>query len=143
MRRLALAAAAIVATAGLAGCATSPLSPTTGPTAASAPASASTLAAPDFAAAAQRPGTVLVDVRTPAEFAEGHLAGATNIDVEAADFTTKIAALDKTKSYAVYCRSGNRSRTAMTYLLQAGITQVFDLSGGINAWKSAGGEVVS
>ncbi len=143
MRRLALAAAAIVVTAGLAGCASTPLSPTSGPTAASAPASASTLAAPDFAAAAQRPGTVLVDVRTPAEFAEGHLAGATNIDVEAADFPTKIAALDKTKSYAVYCRSGNRSRTAMTYLLQAGITQVFDLSGGINAWKSAGGEVVS
>lgn len=141
-KALALVTAAAVG-AALAGCSSNAVSPTSEPTAATAPAMASSLPPADFAAAVQRPETVLVDVRTPAEFDAGHLAGATNLDVEAADFTTKIATLDKARSYAVYCRSGNRSRTAMTLMLQAGLSKVFDLSGGINAWTAAGGQLVS
>lgn len=86
---------------------------------------------------------MLIDVRTPEEFAGGHLAGARNIDVEGAGFVTTISALDKTKNYAVYCRAGNRSKIAMAAMQQAGLSSVFDLDGGINGWKSAGGEVVN
>ena len=132
--------AVLVAVAALlTGCSSSPLSPTVGPTAATAPAAGSSLPPADFAAAAKLPNTTLVDVRTPSEFGSEHLAGAVNID-----FATKVMALDKTKSYAVYCRSGNRSKVAMTMMMQqGGFTKVFDLAGGINAWKSANGEVVS
>jgi rhodanese-related sulfurtransferase len=127
----------------LSGCSSSPLSPTSGPTAAAAPANGTSLSPADFAQAVKVSNTVLLDVRTPAEFASGHLAGAVNVDVEAADFATKVSALDKTKAYAVYCRSGNRSKTAMSAMVQFGFTPVYDLAGGINNWKSAGGEVVS
>lgn len=96
-----------------------------------------------FAAAIAEPGTVLIDVRTPAEYAEGHLEKATNIDVQAADFGTRIAALDKTASYALYCRSGNRSRTAAEQMHAAGFTHVVDLAGGITAWTAAGNPVVT
>lgn len=134
-----LAAAALLLT----GCSSSPLSPTSGPTAAAAPASGASLSPSDFAAAAQLPNTVLLDVRTPAEFAAGHLVGAVDVDVESAGFITELGQLDKTKNYAVYCRSGNRSKVAMTAMQQAGFTSVFDLDGGITAWKSANGEVVT
>lgn len=70
--------------------------------------------------------TKIVDVRTPAEFATGHLEGATNIDIEANDFATKIATLDKNASYLVYCRSGNRSAQAKSKMSAAGFTHVTD-----------------
>jgi rhodanese-related sulfurtransferase len=115
----------------------------TGPTAASAPAAGTTLQPSDFAASAKLPDTVLLDVRTPEEFASGHLPGAVNVDIESADFPARLMALDKSRPYAVYCRSGNRSKAAMTVMQQAGFDKLFDLGGGINAWKSAGGEVVT
>ncbi len=88
-------------------------------------------------------GAVVLDVRTPAEFAEGHLANAINIDVTAAEFADGVASLDPKASYAVYCRSGNRSRAAVEYLVEQGFENVVDLSGGINAWTGAGKEVVN
>lgn len=106
------------------------------------PASGSTVDAATFAAALAMKKSVLIDVRTPAEFAAGHIAGATNIDVEAADFATKIGSLDKGAAYALYCRSGNRSGAAMQAMLGAGFTQVFHLGGGIGAWQSAGQALV-
>ena len=63
--------------------------------------------------------------------------------MEGADFAKSIATLDRTKAYAVYCRSANRSKVAMNQMKQAGFTQMYDLAGGITAWKSAGGEVVT
>jgi rhodanese-related sulfurtransferase len=51
----------------------------------------------------------VIDVRTPAEFQSGCLNGAKNVDIEASDFDSKIAALDKKANYLVYCRSGHRS----------------------------------
>lgn len=68
----------------------------------------------------------MVDVRTPAEFAAGHLEGATNIDIEANDFAMKIAKLDKNASYLVYCRSGNRSAQAKSKMSATGFTHVTD-----------------
>jgi phage shock protein E len=81
---------------------------------------------------------VVLDVRTPAEFDSGHLATAINIDVEAPDFETRIAELDPTVPYAIYCRSGNRSAVAMNEMAQAGFTDLADLSGGITAWIQDG-----
>lgn len=145
--RVAQLAAALLATAILATGCSAPsagsVSVTTGPTAAAAPGIGSSLGPAEFASAAKRPDTVLLDVRTPAEFAGGHLPGAVNLDVESAEFATFAGQLDPAKNYAVYCRSGNRSKVAMTALQQLGITSVFDLSGGIGAWQSAGGEIVT
>ncbi|MEO8518767.1 MAG: rhodanese-like domain-containing protein [Dermatophilaceae bacterium] len=97
------------------------------------------LSATDFSTAMKAPGTVVLDVRTPAEFAAGHLPNAKNIDIEGPDFASGIAALDKKGTYAVYCRSGNRSATAMEQMTAASFTQVYDLAGGIGAWQSMGG----
>jgi phage shock protein E len=55
------------------------------------------------------PGTVILDVRTPAEYTSGHLPQARNINIERSDFATRIAALDKNATYAGYCRSGHRA----------------------------------
>jgi rhodanese-related sulfurtransferase len=106
-------------------------------------ASGKTLSVDDFATLAGTDGVVLLDVRTPDEFAAGHLEGAQNIDVEAADFATQISGLDKAATYAVYCHSGNRSATAMKTMTDAGFTNVSDLSGGIAAWAQAGKPVVA
>lgn len=77
----------------------------------------------------------LIDVRTPNEYAEGHLAGAENIDVKAVDFADCIKDIKGT--VAVYCRSGKRSLMAAEQLAQRGCT-VYNLDGGILAWQKAG-----
>ncbi len=87
-----------------------------------------------FALAVEQPGVTVVDVRTPAEFAEGHLPGAVNINVEDPGFPDAVAALDPSADYAVYCRSGNRSQAAIEYMTQAGVTHTVGLEGGIGAW---------
>jgi rhodanese-related sulfurtransferase len=96
----------------------------------------------DFATLVAKDGVQVIDVRTPAEYAAGHLDGAQNVDVESADFATQIAGLDKAKTYAVYCRSGNRSATAKKAMIDAGFTDVSDLSGGVTAWAQAGKPLV-
>lgn len=90
-----------------------------------------------FAAAAETPGAVILDVRTPAEFASGHLPGAINIDVSAPGFADEIAELDAEGAYAVYCRSGNRSRAAIEQMTAAGLASTVGLEGGIGAWAGA------
>jgi L-ascorbate metabolism protein UlaG (beta-lactamase superfamily)/rhodanese-related sulfurtransferase len=77
----------------------------------------------------------LIDVRTPKEYAEGHLVGAENIDVKAADFAERIKDLKGT--VAVYCRGGRRSIKAAEQLSKQGCT-VYNLDGGILAWQKAG-----
>ena len=69
--------------------------------------------APVAEPAALDSATVVIDVRTPAEFAAGHLEGAVNIDVQSADFDARISELDPAGTYFVYCRSGNRSAQAI------------------------------
>jgi phage shock protein E len=68
--------------------------------------------------------TVIIDVRTPQEFAEGHLVGAINIDVQAPDFRDLVMALDTDGEYFIYCRSGNRSGQAITQMFQMGFTDM-------------------
>jgi phage shock protein E len=66
----------------------------------------------EFATLAKTPAVVVLDVRTPDEFAAGHLPGAVDLDIRSADYTTRLTGLDKT-TYAVYCHSGNRSADAL------------------------------
>lgn len=86
--------------------------------------------------------TVVVDVRTPAEFAEGHLKGAVNLDIQDPAFTQEVAALDADVPYAVYCRSGNRSAAAAATMTDAGL-DVTDLGGMADAADSTGLDVVT
>lgn len=99
--------------------------------------------APAAFAEAIKQGAVVIDVRTPAEFAAGHLRGARNMDVNAADFAQAIATLDKTVNYALYCRTGQRSTVAGQRMVAAGFAPVVDLTGGITAWSAEGREVIS
>ena len=138
-------AGALALPAGLAACSStsSPsVSVSQGAAAEAAPALGAELPPADFAAALKRPGTVLLDVRTPGEFAQGHLPGARNIDVSAPDFAARISALDPSVPYAVYCHSGNRSAVAVQAMTASGFHDVFHLAGGITAWQQARGEVV-
>ena len=73
------------------------------------------------------PVSKLIDVRTAEEFAEGHVQGAQNVDVESGAFEAFIASLDKEASYSLYCRSGRRSAIAANLMAQAGFTKVTDL----------------
>ena len=77
----------------------------------------------------------LVDVRTPEEYAEGHIAGSRNINLFDSDFIDEAEkTLDKSKPVAVYCRSGKRSADAAKILAENGFN-VTNLEGGILAWK--------
>ena len=81
----------------------------------------------------QQPDVMLLDVRTPEEFAEGRLQGAVNMDVQEDSFADKITMLDSSKTYIVYCRSGSRSHAAAKMISKNGFT-VYVLKGGILAW---------
>lgn len=91
-----------------------------------------------FEAMSRQPGVVLLDVRTADEFAEGHLHGAINMDVTAADFSRKVAALDKKPTYLVYCRAGVRGARACTEMAGLNFPQLYNLDGGITAWQLQG-----
>lgn len=69
-------------------------------------------------------GTIIIDVRTPAEFATGHLENALNIDVQSPDFQAQVSELDPEASYFVYCRTGNRSGQAMAKMANLGFTDM-------------------
>jgi rhodanese-related sulfurtransferase len=82
------------------------------------------------------PEYVVLDVRTPAEFNAGYIPGAKLIDYRAPDFDQKIAQLDRSKTYLVYCRTGNRSSHACGKL-DAMNLKSYNLTGGIVAWQQA------
>ena len=84
---------------------------------------------------------VILDVRTPEEFAAGHLPGAINIDFNAEDFEQKVSALDKNKTYLVHCASGGRSARACKKLDRLNFPSLYNLKGGIAAWEKAGKKV--
>lgn len=80
----------------------------------------------------------LVDVRTQGEFSTGHLANALNFDIQGAEFEKQVSTLSKDKPVYVYCRSGGRSARAAEQLEKMGFKQVFNMDGGIMAWKAKG-----
>ena len=91
----------------------------------------------------QASGVTIVDVRTPAEFAAGHVQGAVNVDVRAADFAQQLDNLDKNGTYVVYCHSGNRSKQATDAMGAAGFAHVYNLQGGIADLQGAGAPIVT
>ena len=90
-----------------------------------------------FAEAIQGKEVILVDVRTPEEYAEGFIEGAINIDYfDQQSFIKQISALDKKEPVYLYCRSGNRSMKAARQLVTLGFEKVYDLAGGYMSWSS-------
>lgn len=81
---------------------------------------------------------VILDIRTPEEFAAGRLAGAINIDYYADDFEQKLGELNLDVPYVMYCNSGNRSSNALPVMDSIGFSEVYELDGGIQAWYGAG-----
>jgi rhodanese-related sulfurtransferase len=80
------------------------------------------------------PNAVILDVRTLAEHKQGGIDGAINIDIMGSSFAQKVAALDKDKTYFVYCRSGNRSGSACEIMSKDGFKNLYNLSGGMMNW---------
>ncbi len=81
---------------------------------------------------------IVLDIRTPKEFAEGHIKGALNIDFYAKDFAEKLAELDTSKEYLLHCRSGGRSGRSLPTFDKLGFEKILHLDGGMNAWVEAG-----
>jgi len=77
---------------------------------------------------------VIIDVRTPAEFNDGHIPNSVLYDIYNPAFQSKILELDKSKNYYIYCRSGNRSYHAGVFMLSEGFNSVHHLAEGINSW---------
>jgi rhodanese-related sulfurtransferase len=105
--------------------------------------SAVNLGAAEFQAKTQEAGVVVLDVRTRGEFNEGHIANAVNIDFESDTFLNEISKLDKSKTYAVYCRSGNRSGKAVSKMTNEKFISLYNLNGGIIDWAGAGYPLVT
>jgi phage shock protein E len=129
--RTRLTALVLVSVLGAAGCAATDGS---APAAVAGPAvQAGHAAGPDAAPlegiAAEADGRVLIDVRTPAEVAEGALAGAVNVDLQGSDFVAAISELPRDDAYFVYCRSGNRSAEAIAIMRELGFTDLVDGGG--------------
>ena len=84
------------------------------------------------------PAFVLLDVRTPKEFDAERIEGAVMVDYRSPSFRDQIAKLDRSKSYVVYCRTGNRTNGAVKVMRELGFPNVYVFSGGITKWKEAG-----
>ena len=81
---------------------------------------------------------IIIDVRTPEEFADGHIENAVNIDSRSETFESEIGTLDRDKAYLIYCRSGNRSRGALNLMVKLDFREVYHLSVGITGWQEEG-----
>jgi rhodanese-related sulfurtransferase len=104
----------------------------------SSSSSAIDLSVSEFSRKVTEAGIITLDVRTPGEFSEGHIEGAQLIDFQSGNFESEIATLDKSKTYAVYCRSGSRSGQAVKIMSDAGFTNLYNLNGGVIDWANAG-----
>jgi protein disulfide-isomerase len=95
------------------------------------------LSVEEFAAMAADKSNIVLDVRTSREYEAGHMPGAMNLDVLAADFDSKASALDKNKTYLVHCASGVRSVRACEKLARLDFPKLYNLPGGFRAWEKA------
>ena len=86
---------------------------------------------------------VVLDVRTPEEFAAGGLPGAILIDINNPSFTSEVSALDTDLPYLVYCRSGNRSAAAVEIMEDLGFTEIYELADGVQAWVGSGRQLTA
>ena len=88
------------------------------------------------------PDFIIIDVRTPAEYATGHLENTINIDYTSANFKQEISKQEPGRKYLVYCRSGARSAQARDVMKTMGFLGINNMDGGITAWTAAGFQVV-
>jgi rhodanese-related sulfurtransferase len=94
--------------------------------------------ADEFEKLSKNADTVILDVRSPQEYAKGHIKNSVLINFNAKDFDEKIKQLDKGKTYLVHCAVGGRSAKACDKLDTYGFAKVVNLEGGIKAWEKAG-----
>lgn len=78
---------------------------------------------------------VLIDVRTPEEYAEGHVKGAINLNVSEEDFAKKVSELDSTKNYYIYCRSGVRAKSAEAIMLENNLKKIHTFQDGMMTYE--------
>lgn len=102
-------------------------------------ASITNVDASSFISTISDPNIKVIDVRSLGEYSSGHLQGALNIDVESGGFDAGIANLDKTATYALYCRSGRRSTLAAERMAEAGFTNIINFNKGGFAELAASG----
>ena len=144
------AAASLALTIGLSGCSSDSTATETvavaevaGPAAAvEAPDGPVRVGVDEFRAVLADPDVAIVDVRTPEEFAAGHIEGAINIPVEYPDYIDRVSQLDPNVTYAVYCRSGNRSQPAVAGMTSVGINAIYELESGTVGWTAEGQPLV-
>ena len=84
---------------------------------------------------------IVLDVRSPQEFAAGHISGSTNINVRSQDFAKRVSELDKNQTYIVHCARGVRSADACEKMKALQFKSLYDFSGGFDAWTKAGKKV--
>jgi len=107
-------------------------------TALAAPAPARRIGIDEFEQLRAKTNTVILDVRTPAEFEKGRIPGSMNIDINSTRFPEAVGALDKSKTYLVNCAVGMRSARACKRMATMGFTNLFDFAPGFDGWKKAG-----
>lgn len=84
------------------------------------------------------PGFIILDVRKASDYRSGHIEGALHIDVNLASFSDALQQLSSNNTYLVYCRTGNRSRTALCEMEKLGFSRMYHLVNGITEWVRAG-----
>jgi rhodanese-related sulfurtransferase len=84
------------------------------------------------------PDFVILDVRTPKEFANGHIENALNLDYYSKTFLDDLDHLDKTKIYLIYCRTGHRSGKVFKFMKDLKFQNVYHIEGGITRWQAEG-----
>jgi phage shock protein E len=90
-----------------------------------------------------RGDVVVLDIRTPREYAAGHIAGATNLNYRADDFADRLAALDRDREYVMHCATGGRSARALEVFKEQGFRNVHHLRAGFEGWKAGGYEIMT
>jgi len=78
---------------------------------------------------------VIIDVRTPEEYAGGHIEKAINLDYYSETFADELDQLDKEKTYLIYCRTDHRSGEALDMMAELGFREVYNMLGGIVQWE--------
>jgi rhodanese-related sulfurtransferase len=78
---------------------------------------------------------IILDVRAPWEFVEGHIKNAKNLDFTDPDFSDHLKKLDKNKKYLVYCKTGRRGAMVLETMQNIGFKDIYNLIGGYNAWS--------
>jgi rhodanese-related sulfurtransferase len=81
------------------------------------------------------PDVVLLDVRTPKEFQDGHIDGAILLDYYSSDYVERLKALDREKTYLIYCRSGNRSGKSLAIFEKLGFRRAYHMDTGVIGWS--------